>query len=431
MTLSSPFFIFLFLPIVFTLYYISKKEWNYVTLFIISYLYLFFCFGKNPATYIYLLLVSVCAYLLPLINQKKKIFKGLSTEVLFLSLFVIMRLLFATGIFTLPKALPFFDILLVLNAVNYVKGIINNDYPVEKNVLKVFSYLSFFPSLIVIPNVSYKEFTTSLITRKVFSDATYKNTSLLMSGFVKRIILCYMFSSVYELLCTYPSLSAPEAVLGIVCAVLLLLFEYTSTYQICTALSGLFGINELHEYSLNITRGIRTFSYSLMPFTQDFGKTLPLFFALILPTVIRPAPQTYLIGLFIAILLLVQNKLKPVILYRILSCITVLTGMLFFSMPYIRLKEFLSAIILLKPLSVTSKTFLIFNRQTLFVFILLFIIVISPLVKKLLASKVKNENFFELFDFVQYIILCLAFVFAIIYFLPSNGVLSHTLFPLI
>lgn len=220
MIFSSVIFVFLFLPIVLLLYYIFvaisrinflKSIYNVkntcrnienIILFIAS---IFFYAWGEPKFVIIMLFSIVFNYLSGMLIERFRKNKVIS---LILMLFIIASNLSVLFLF---KYLNFFitninilfnlDIMLVnirlpigisfftFQAISYVIDVYRKDVSVQKNILNVGLYISFFPQLIAGPIVRYKTISMQINDRvenmQDFTEGVYR----FIIGFIKKILL--------------------------------------------------------------------------------------------------------------------------------------------------------------------------------------------------------------------------------------------------
>ena len=157
MIFSSLSFLFLFLPILLIVYYISKDNYKNYILLIFS---LFFYSWLEPK-YILLMILSIIMnyYFAKKIDKRKRKRK----QLLIISIIVNLSfLIFFKYNNKLPLGISFY----IFQEISYLIDIYKKKVRLEKNIFYFGTYISFFPQLIAGPIVRYKDIEKELRKRK-------------------------------------------------------------------------------------------------------------------------------------------------------------------------------------------------------------------------------------------------------------------------
>ncbi|WP_270838888.1 MBOAT family O-acyltransferase [Peptacetobacter hiranonis] len=168
MVFSSLVFLFVFLPIVLVLYYLSGKKYRNYLLLLAS---LFFYAWGEP-TYVVIMLISIGAnYLCGLLVDEKRADKVRVTGVVISVIFNICMLgvfkysgffvkninaAFNTSLPVPEIALPLGISFFTFQAMSYVIDVYRKDAKVQKNIFDLSLYISLFPQLVAGPIVRYQ-----------------------------------------------------------------------------------------------------------------------------------------------------------------------------------------------------------------------------------------------------------------------------------
>lgn len=182
MLFSSTVFILLFLPITIAIYYLclskTKKAKN-VFLLIMS--IIFYAWGEP--TFVLIMLLSILAnWIFGLLIDKYSSDK-IKTRITLIVMLIFnlgilggfkyanffmqnINLLFNANIPNLDVKLPIGISFFTFQAISYVLDVYNKDTKVQKNILNMGLYISFFPQLIAGPIVRYKTIAQQIENRK-------------------------------------------------------------------------------------------------------------------------------------------------------------------------------------------------------------------------------------------------------------------------
>lgn len=289
MVFSSNIFIFCYLPIVLTIYYLIKEKYKNIFLLLASIFFYFWGEGKN----VFIILLSILInYSMGLILNcvQNKVRRKL---VLALSVILNLGLLFYYKYFNffvdslneiagtdivvetiiLPIGISFFT----FQGLSYVIDLYWNRVSVQKNPLKIALYISLFPQLIAGPIVRYKDVAAQIDKRKesiwAFSEGIYRFTT----GLGKKIIFANGVGIIADEIfnAPYSEHSVITVWLGIICYTLQIYFDFSGYSDMAIGLGRMFGFEFLENFnlpyiSMSIKEFWRRWHISLSSFFRDY-----------------------------------------------------------------------------------------------------------------------------------------------------------------
>lgn len=289
MVFSSLLFTFYFLPVAIILYYLAKEKYKNYVLLIAS--LIFYSYGEP--TFVFIMIGSIFInYLMALIIDKyrgrlfSKIFMISDVVLNILILFIYKYLDFTiavtnklfgadlpvTGI-ALPIGISFFT----FQALSYVIDVYRNNVKVQKNLLFVALYISFFPQLIAGPIVRYSTIEKQIYHRECSVDLFADGARRFMLGFCKKIILANNLALVAQK--TFSSdvtVANPLYLwLGSLCFSLQIFYDFSGYSDMAIGLGKLFGFefDENFNYpyiAKSVTDFWRRWHISLSQWFRDY-----------------------------------------------------------------------------------------------------------------------------------------------------------------
>ncbi|MDD6328914.1 MAG: MBOAT family protein, partial [Lachnospiraceae bacterium] len=215
MLFSSITFLFMFLPATLLLYYISPDKIKNIVLLICS--LLFYAWGEPR--YVIVMLVMVCiGYGMGRLTdiQKKKQNKTGARVVLVCTIIVDIGVLFFfkyMGFFasniknlagidlklpklSLPLGISFYTFQLLSYNIDVYRGTI----AVQKNIRKLFTYITLFPQLIAGPIVRYDAVCAQLDRRIVDTESFGEGAKRFIIGLAKKVLLANMAGEIHDMI---------------------------------------------------------------------------------------------------------------------------------------------------------------------------------------------------------------------------------------
>ena len=263
MVFSSLVFLFVFLPIVLVLYYLSGKKYRNYLLLLAS---LFFYAWGEP-TYVVIMLISIGAnYLCGLLVDEKRADKVRVTGVVISVIFNICMLgvfkysgffvknintAFNTSLPVPEIALPLGISFFTFQAMSYVIDVYRKDAKVQKNIFDLSLYISLFPQLVAGPIVRYQTVANQIEEREhniiKFGDGVRR----FIIGLGKKVLLSnslgMLADSVFGMQ-TY-QLAVVSTWLGILAYSLQIFFDFSGYSDMAIGLGKMFGFEFLENFN--------------------------------------------------------------------------------------------------------------------------------------------------------------------------------------
>ena len=260
MLFTSISFLYYFLPTIIILYFITPKKYRNYILLIFS--IIFYMYGEPK--YVILMLVEILvAYFGALLIDKYK-----SKEIFLITIF-------KTNISFLNIALPIGISFYTFQILSYVIDVYRGKVKVQKNILKLATYVSLFPQLIAGPIVRYETICDELDNR----DETIEKFSLgvrrFIIGLAKKVLIANMLGE----LCTKFSLVDERSVLFYwifaISYMLQVYFDFSAYSDMAIGLGKMFGFTFLENFnypfiSKSITEFWRRWHISLSSWFKDY-----------------------------------------------------------------------------------------------------------------------------------------------------------------
>lgn len=257
MVFSSPIFLWLFLPIAVVVNFLLKEKYSNLFLTIAS---LFFYAWGEPE-YILLMLLSICINwifgLLIFRNPRgtKRIFLWLciAVNLCLLGYFKYFDFMADTinrifgyeliGIreIALPIGISFFT----FQAMSYVIDLYRGNCNVQKNIINLALYISFFPQLIAGPIVRYHDIDRQIQNRTVTREKFASGMRRFLYGLGKKVIISNCVAEIADRIFTSPAsqLSTGVSWLGAVLYTLQIYYDFSGYSDMAIGLGRIFGFD--------------------------------------------------------------------------------------------------------------------------------------------------------------------------------------------
>ncbi|CEP80432.1 MBOAT family protein [Paraclostridium sordellii] len=263
MVFSSLVFLFVFLPLIIFIYYISKDKYKNYLILTAS---LFFYAWGEPI-YIVIMLLSIAVNFIfgkkvckDNIRSNRKIWLVMSI-VFNISMLGIFKY---TGFFieninrvfknnitdpgiALPLGISFFT----FQAMSYVIDVYRDDAKVQKNLLHLALYISLFPQLVAGPIVRYQTVADQIENRKHTMQKFENGVSRFIIGLAKKVLLSnslgMLADSVFNT--QISELTVLSAWLGIIAYSLQIFFDFSGYSDMAIGLGNMFGFEFLENFN--------------------------------------------------------------------------------------------------------------------------------------------------------------------------------------
>lgn len=293
MLFTEPLFLFLFLPALLGLYFVSPK-WSRNFLLLCASL-LFYAWGER--TYVVVLLFSIFLnYIFGLLigragearGRRLLLLGGISGNLLLLITFKYARFLVAnlnelsalTGFNALPLPgirLPIGISFFTFMGMSYLVDIYRRQLRAETNLNTFALYITLFPHLIAGPIVRYSDIAKELVERFVSRAEFAAGVRRFIIGFGKKMLIANTVAFPADSIFNAPTeqLTAGLAWLGLVCYTLQIYFDFSGYSDMAIGLAKMFGFHfpENFDYPYiadSITNFWRRWHISLSTWFRDY-----------------------------------------------------------------------------------------------------------------------------------------------------------------
>ncbi|WP_250674638.1 MBOAT family O-acyltransferase [Paraclostridium ghonii] len=263
MVFSSLVFLFVFLPIIIFLYYISNDKYKNYLLLTAS---LFFYAWGEP-TYIIIMLISILFNFI--FGKKVEIYSNEKNRSFWLVVSVVFNISMLgvfkyTGFFigninglfgsditnpgiSLPLGISFFT----FQAMSYVIDVYRDDAKVQKNLLHLALYISLFPQLVAGPIVRYQTIADQIESREHSLDKFTDGINRFIIGLAKKVILSNSLGMLADNIFATQifDLTIASAWLGIISYSLQIFFDFSGYSDMAIGLGKMFGFEFLENFN--------------------------------------------------------------------------------------------------------------------------------------------------------------------------------------
>lgn len=293
MVFSSPFFLFIFLPVVFFMVFVSPRKAHNILLLIAS--ILFYSWGNISHTLLFVFSITMNYFFgITIENATKQstsriaVTMGIIANLLLLVYFKyfnflvdnINSVLSFTGKSSinhtsviLPVGISFFT----FHALSYIIDVYRKKVKAQKNYLDLALYISFFPQLIAGPIVRYIDVSDQFKKRTISLEKISIGIQRFIFGLAKKIIVANSMAYIADQIFNSPtySISSGVAWLGAIAYTFQIYFDFSGYSDMAIGLAKIFGFNfpENFNYpysSQSIKEFWRRWHISLSTWFRDF-----------------------------------------------------------------------------------------------------------------------------------------------------------------
>lgn len=448
MVFTSITFLYYFLPIVLLIYFITPYKYRNGILLLSS---LIFYFYGEPKYILLMIFEVLLAYFSMLIVSKSnnKLLYILTIIIHILLLCIFKYLNFVTSninsIFNIN--LPLSNIILPIGISFYTFQIISYEIDVykkrvnvQKNLLKLATYIFMFPQLIAGPIVRYSDIEHELDKRKHSFDNFSYGVERFMIGLFKKVLIANTLGELSNILITSTDISILLYWIFAISYMLQIYFDFSGYSDIAIGLGRMFGFHFLENFNYpymatSITDFWRRWHISLSSWFRDYiyiplggnrkgvkKQIRNILIVWLLTGLWHGANYTFIVwGLLFGIMLIIEKfilskylKNTPYIIKRIYTLFIVLISFVIF-----RADNINEAFNIIKGLfgfntKVFSNSFTIYYLKSYFIILLLGIILSTPLLSNIITRLRKNNVLNKIINLFEplLIILILALVTA-------------------
>ena len=292
MVFSSNIFLFAFLPCVLVIYFLTKR-WRGLSNVVLTLASLGFYAWGEPTFVLVMMASIVMNWLLGLWVDKVRGKKN--QERLVVALMLILNLgllgvfkylmfflrsinaLFSANLPVPEIALPIGISFFTFQSISYVMDVKRGKGQVQKNLLNVALYISFFPQLIAGPIVRYETVANEITGRRETMADFAEGCRRVLIGLSKKVILANNIGIMLETAHGLPAsqMSVASAWIGAFCFMLQVYFDFSGYSDMAIGLGRMFGFHFLENFNYPfIAKSIgefwRRWHISLVTWFQDY-----------------------------------------------------------------------------------------------------------------------------------------------------------------
>lgn len=444
MVFTSITFLYYFLPIVLLIYFITPYKYKNGVLLLSS---LIFYFYGEPKYILLMIFEVLLAYFSMLIVSKSnnKLLYILTIIIHILLLCIFKYLNFFTSninsIFNIN--LPLSNIILPIGISFYTFQIISYEIDVykkrvnvQKNLLKLATYIFMFPQLIAGPIVRYSDIEHELDKRKHSFDNFSYGVERFMIGLFKKVLIANTLGELSNILITSTDISILLYWIFAVSYMLQIYFDFSGYSDIAIGIGRIFGFHFLENFNYpymatSITDFWHRWHISLSSWFRDYiyiplggnrkgvkKQIRNILIVWLLTGLWHGANYTFIVwGLLFGIMLIIEKfilskylKNTPYIIKRIYTLFIVLISFVIF-----RADNINEAFNIIKGLfgfntKVFSNSFTIYYLKSYFIILLLGIILSTPLLSNIITRLRKNNVVNKIINLFEPLLIILILV---------------------
>lgn len=293
MVFSSMIFLFVFFPVILIGYYGILQKQQHRNYFLLLASLVFYAWGEPIYIVLMLLSIGINFRLGLMIDAeidsyvKKQILAGgVFANLFFLFLFKyeifvtthfneivgsVLPVRFTSLNLSLPIGISFFT----FQAISYLVDVYRKDAPVQKSVMNLGLYISFFPQLVAGPIVRYRTIAEQIESRTTTYDQFTQGVKRFIIGMSKKIIFANQFSLIAIASFGEKTPSVAFAWLGAICYTLQIYYDFSGYSDMAIGLGKMFGFDFLENFnypyiSKTVTEFWRRWHISLGSWFRDY-----------------------------------------------------------------------------------------------------------------------------------------------------------------
>lgn len=289
MLFSSMTFIFLFLPIVCGLYFLTRKNITVANILLLVASIIFYAWGEPGNVFLMLATILVNYFGAICIDKYKKHKKIALIATLFIDLgllfyfkyfnFVLENInaAFSAGFTIHNIVMPIGISFYTFQAISYLIDVYRKDVPVQKNFYKLALYITFFPQLIAGPIVKYHDVANQIDNRKADFNGVAYGVKRFIIGLSKKMLLANSMGQIADAVFTLPAtdFSTGVAWLGAIAYTFQLFYDFSGYSDMAIGLGHIFGFKFLENFnypyiSKSITEFWRRWHISLSTWFKEY-----------------------------------------------------------------------------------------------------------------------------------------------------------------
>lgn len=290
MVFSSLTFLFVFLPIVISIYFAAPSKFKNLVLFISS--LIFYAWGE-PVYILLMIFSTIVDYINGILVDKYSHDKNKSKKFVIISVIINLSLLcifkyadfiiltingfIGTDIPLLKLPLPIGISFYTFQTMSYTIDVYRKEAPVQRNIISLGAYVSLFPQLIAGPIVRYQTIAEQINTRKETLDKFGEGVSRFLIGLGKKVLIANNIGMLWNIIqsSSINNLSVLSLWFGISAFSLQIYFDFSGYSDMAIGLGKMFGFDFLENFnypyiSQSITEFWRRWHISLGSWFKDY-----------------------------------------------------------------------------------------------------------------------------------------------------------------
>lgn len=266
MVFSTPYFLFLYLPAVLLLYYISPLKWRNLVLLVVNLIF----YGWGEPVYIVIMFASIAIDythgMLVARNKAKGNWRGAKLAVASSVVFNLALLFFfkywdfiaktleGMGLGFMPQfglELPIGISFYTFQTMSYTIDVYRGDARVQKNIVTFGTFVTLFPQLIAGPILQYKDLDAQLEHRDHSVEKFASGVQRFCVGLAKKVLLANNLGKLWDVYLATPGheLTTLGAWLGIIAFSLQLYFDFSGYSDMAIGLGRMLGFEFLENFN--------------------------------------------------------------------------------------------------------------------------------------------------------------------------------------
>ena len=266
MVFSTPYFLFLYLPAVLLLYYISPLKWRNLVLLVVNLIF----YGWGEPVYIVIMFASIAIDythgMLVARNKAKGNWRGAKLAVASSVVFNLALLFFfkywdfiaktleGMGLGFMPQfglELPIGISFYTFQTMSYTIDVYRSDARVQKNIVTFGTFVTLFPQLIAGPILQYKDLDAQLEHRDHSVEKFASGVQHFCVGLAKKVLLANNLGKLWDVYLATPGheLTTLGAWLGIIAFSLQLYFDFSGYSDMAIGLGRMLGFEFLENFN--------------------------------------------------------------------------------------------------------------------------------------------------------------------------------------
>lgn len=264
MVFSSLLFLFLYLPLVLMIYYVTPRKFRNLFLFVAN--LIFYGWGE-PVFVLIMIFSTVSDYIHGMLIDKyrdnKKVAKAFVISAIVINISLLGFFKYAGFFASLVKSIPVFNWITVpliplpigisfytFQTMSYSIDVYRGDAPVQKNIVSFGTYVALFPQLIAGPIVRYKDVAYQLDHRKETVAQFTNGVKLFLVGLAKKVLIANQMGLLWDSL---RATSAQNGVLGswvgIIAFAFQIYFDFSGYSDMARGLGNMLGFEFLKNFN--------------------------------------------------------------------------------------------------------------------------------------------------------------------------------------